>query len=182
MRLKSLARVWTKGYFAAAMAGAFALGLGGCAGDPDSARRLEASDIKLIVEATQQALEINKVGESSNWNNPANGHLGTVTPTRTYENEHRRPCRDFQQTATIDGRTRFAFDSACRTADGPWYSLHHDSLAEAIGHGNALTRPYDPFNDRYYRDPYYDPWCRFPYRDRWCGPRSGFSLGVGSRF
>ena len=161
-----------------ATATAVTLGLGACAGDLDSARGLDAADVKLIAQATQQTLEASKVGESSNWNNPVTGHLGTITPTRTFENDERQPCRDFQQTATVDGRTQFAFDSACRTADGAWYSLNYDSLADAIRHGGTQLRPYD----HYRRDPFYDPWCRFPYQDHWCGSRSGFSLGVGSRF
>lgn len=164
------------------VATAMVLGLGACAGDLDGARNLDSTDLKLIAEVTQQTLETNKVGESANWHNPATGNLGTITPTRTFERDDKRPCRDFQQTATIEGRTRFAYDSACRTADGAWYSLNYDSLADAARHGSAHARRYDPYYDRYYRDPFYDPWCRFPHRDRWCGPRSGFSLGVGSRF
>ena len=158
------------------------IGLGACAGDIDSSPGLDNADLIIIASATQHALEVGKVDESANWNNPANGHLGTITPTRTFERHGKQPCRDFQQTATIDGRTRFAFDTACRKADGAWHSDNNPSLSDAIRHGGTQIRPYDPYHDRFHRDPFNDPWCRFPYRDRWCGPRSGFSLGVGSRF
>ena len=158
------------------------LGLAACADVTVATRDLDATDLRLIAEATQDTLEKNKIGESANWSNPATGDIGTITPTRTFTQDN-RPCRDFQQTATIDGRTRFAYDIACRNADGSWYSVSRESLADAIRYGSSsYARAYDRYYDPYYRDPFYDPWCRFPYRDRWCGPRSGFSMGFGSRF
>lgn len=168
---------------AAAAALLAALCLGGCASDGAGPRGLDATDLPLIAEATRDTLEKNKVGESANWSNSATGNVGTITPTRTLASQGERPCREFQQTATIEGRTRFAYDTACRNADGGWYSLNHESLADAIRYGSAYAQPYDRrYDRRYYRDPFYDPWCRYPYRDRWCGPHSGFSMGLGSRF
>jgi len=153
---------------------ALAAALAGCAnGYVSVSDRLDASDLALAASATQGALENNKVGESANWHNPANGHLGTVTPTRTMNTAAGLPCRDLQLTATVEGRTIFAYDTACRGADGAWRSKNYATLAQAIrdGDSSAYGRPYPPH--------YYDPWCR-SWRDPFCsGPYYGSSLYYG---
>ena len=131
-----------------------ALGLAACA-DGIGPRRLDPADLSLVSETTQQTLEINKIGESANWSNPASGNRGKVTPTRTFQRDDGRPCRAFQQTATIDGRTRIAQDTACRTAAGMWQSESHSSLADAIRSDDAPA----------YGGSY--------------GPSTGVSVGVG---
>lgn len=144
-----------------------AAAIGGCAnGYVDVASRLDAGDLAQLASATQQALENNKVGQSSNWVNEANGHLGTVTPTRTFK-AGETPCRDFQQTATVEGQTIFAYDTACRTGDGSWRSKNFGSLSQAIRDGD-YRRPGYPR-----RYGYYDPWCRWPYHDPFCDPWYG---------
>lgn len=70
-------------------------------------------------QTTQRTLEHEPSGHTSEWVNPDNHHSGTVTPTRTYESES-GPCREFQQSVTIDGRTERAYGTACRQADGSW--------------------------------------------------------------
>ncbi len=69
---------------------------------------------------SQKALERNRSGQSSGWSNPDSGHRGTVTPTRTYQTAAGRPCREYQQTVTIDGKTERAYGRACRQPDGSW--------------------------------------------------------------
>jgi hypothetical protein len=72
------------------------------------------------VQTTQQALESGKTGSSSTWRNPDNGDSGTFTPTRTYQQEDGRQCREYQQTVTIGGKQEQAYGTACRQPDGSW--------------------------------------------------------------
>lgn len=112
--------------------------------------RLDAADRRLIATATQEALDKNKTGEARNWVNPANGRRGTVVPTRTYGSSA-APCREFQQMATIEGRTIIAYDVACRDAGGRWRSETYTSLVGAI----ADAPPY--YHDRYYEHHHHYP-------------------------
>jgi len=47
-------------------------------------KSMDCQDQQYHYDATQNALETQKVGQSSTWNNPGTGHSGNVTPTRTY--------------------------------------------------------------------------------------------------
>jgi len=105
-----------KGKLAATTAGAI-LGVfvGSSIGQSlDKADRLYAS------QAANTALERNASGQSSSWSNPDSGHSGTVTPVRTVHNADRSPCREYETTVTIDGRTETAYGRACRKSDGTW--------------------------------------------------------------
>src|SRR5271165_2272633 len=95
-------------------ANGFILLLAGCSGLPQVTDQIAPTDLPLVAGATQAALESNPVGQSANWTNPADAHLGTVTPYSTFVNAAGAPCRHYQQTVTIDGRTAFAYDVACR--------------------------------------------------------------------
>ena len=136
--------------------------LAGCAATPGE--RLDAADRRLVVTATQEALENNKTGEGGNWLNPANGRRGTVVPMRTYGSDA-RPCRGFQQTATIEERTIIAYDAACRDAAGRWKSEDYADLDGAIA--DAL-----PYGERDYYGHHY-PHSHSHYR---------FGLGYGHRY
>lgn len=80
----------------------------------DKADRIHAN------QTANNALERNPVGQSSTWSNPDSGHSGTVTPTRTVHTSSGLPCRDYETTVTIDGRTETAVGRACRQSDGTW--------------------------------------------------------------
>lgn len=80
----------------------------------DKADRLEAE------RTANNALEYNKSGETSSWTNPDSGHQGTITPTQTTYTDSGQPCREYQQTVTIGGKTEQAYGTACRQADGSW--------------------------------------------------------------
>ncbi|MEM7299065.1 MAG: RT0821/Lpp0805 family surface protein, partial [Bacteroidota bacterium] len=54
------------------------------------------------------------------WKNPETGVDYTVTPTRTYESDYGRPCREFSTEAVIDGRREVVYGTACREPDGSW--------------------------------------------------------------
>ena len=76
---------------------------------------------QLMAERTAQAsLEHVQTGERSTWSNPDSGATGSVTPTRTFQNDQGENCREFQQTVTIGGETEEAFGTACRQDDGSW--------------------------------------------------------------
>ncbi len=171
-----------------------AAALSGCAIDTSSlGDALDAGDRQEIARTTQQALENNKIGESSNWANPASGHRGTVTPTRTYTTGSGAPCRELQQTVAIDARTTIAYDAACRRADGAWYSVNYDSLVAAIAgarrnlaeyDGGPRGYPYYGYRYRYYGYGYAYDYPYYGYGDPYYGhgfgrPYYGFSFGYG---
>ena len=83
-------------------------------------RTMDAADRQKMQQTTQSALETNRNGAASTWSNPDTGYSGTVTPVRTYEASANRPCREYTQTVTIDGRTEQAVGTACREPDGTW--------------------------------------------------------------
>ena len=81
---------------------------------------LDERDKKLAAEAEQKALETAPTGRPVAWNNPDNGHSGTVTPTKTYQTAGGSYCREYQHTVTIDGKQEKAYGTACRQPDGSW--------------------------------------------------------------
>lgn len=93
--------------------------LGGIIGS-EVGKSLDRADRAYMERTTQQSLETQPTGQVSTWENPDNRHSGTVTPTRTYNRDDGGPCREFQQTVTIDGRTERAYGTACRQPDGSW--------------------------------------------------------------
>ncbi len=83
-------------------------------------KSLDRADRMYAERSAQSALETAPVGRSVAWSNPDSGHSGTITPTRTYQTAREQPCREYQQTVTIGGRTESAYGRACRQADGSW--------------------------------------------------------------
>lgn len=142
--------------------------LAGCASGPSVVEQIAPSDLALVAGATQSALEVNKVGQGANWTNPADGHLGTVTPYGTFVDSSGAPCRSYQQTITIGGQTAFAYDVACRNPAGLWSSVKYGSLAMPIQNGSS-SPTYRPYYAGY---PYY-PFCYGPLADPFCYPYGG---------
>ena len=89
--------------------------LGGAIGDS-----LDQRDRQLAQQANQRALETYKVGQASTWTNPDSGHSGSITPTKTFQNNQGQYCREYQQTVTVGGETEQAYGTACRQPDGSW--------------------------------------------------------------
>ncbi len=81
---------------------------------------LDERDKKLAAEAAQKALETAPTGKPVAWQNPDNGHSGTVTVVKTYQTSSSNYCREYQQTVTIDGKQEKAYGTACRQPDGSW--------------------------------------------------------------
>lgn len=83
-------------------------------------KSLDRADRAYAAQTTGQALEGNKVGQTSTWTNPDSGHSGTVTPTRTFQESSGEYCREYQQQITVGGKTETAYGTACRQPDGSW--------------------------------------------------------------
>jgi len=88
---------------------------GGALGDA-----LDQRDRELADRSNQYALEANRVGEPSTWQNPDSGNSGSITPTRTYQTSQGQFCREYQQTVVVDGQTQKVYGTACRQPDGSW--------------------------------------------------------------
>ena len=67
-----------------------------------------------------QALERAENGRPVAWRNPDNGGDYQVTPTRTYQSDGGRYCREYTTTIVVGGRTERAYGTACRQPDGSW--------------------------------------------------------------
>lgn len=83
-------------------------------------RSMDRAD-QLAAEQAYRDAQTAPIGETVTWENPDNGHYGTVTPARQGTNNATGEyCREFQQTVTIGGRTERAYGIACRQPDGSW--------------------------------------------------------------
>ena len=67
----------------------------------------------------QASLENSRSGRASEWRNPDSGNSGTITPTRTFE-EDGQYCREYRQTVTVGDETETLYGTACRQPDGSW--------------------------------------------------------------
>lgn len=83
-------------------------------------KSLDKADKLYARQTANRAFERSPVGETSTWSNPDSGHSGSVTPTKTVYASGGEPCRDYETTVTIDGRTETAVGRACRQSDGTW--------------------------------------------------------------
>jgi surface antigen len=81
---------------------------------------LGAVDRRRAREAIHTALEWLPVGRLKVWRNPDNGHWGTVTATRTYQDAKGAWCREYSQTVTLGGDENQESGVACRGIDGAW--------------------------------------------------------------
>lgn len=81
---------------------------------------LDQRDRELAQRNAQLALETAPTGSSSEWRNPDNGHYGSFTPTRTYQDGSGAYCREYQQTIIVGGERQQGWGTACRQPDGSW--------------------------------------------------------------
>ena len=86
----------------------------------DIGSSLDKADQLYAERTARDSLESAPTGTTSTWENPDNGHEGTFTPTDTYYRDEYTPCREYQQTVTIGGKTETAYGTACRDANGDW--------------------------------------------------------------
>ena len=78
-------------------------------------RSMDNIDQRCVGYALEHAPDRHRVA----WNNAENGHDYAVEPTRTFERDGRY-CREYQTTATSDGRRQNVYGTACRKPDGSW--------------------------------------------------------------
>jgi len=81
---------------------------------------LDERDKKMAAEAERKALETAPSGTAVTWQNPDNGHKGTVTPVRTYQTSTGQYCREYQTDVIIGDKKDKAYGTACRQPDGSW--------------------------------------------------------------
>jgi surface antigen len=96
--------------------------LGGLAGGALGST-LDTQDRRIAAQNSQNALETAPSGTTTTWRNPDSGHSGTLTPTRTYQNNSSQYCREFQQTITVGGKQEQSYGTACRQPDGAWKTV-----------------------------------------------------------
>ncbi len=83
-------------------------------------RSMDRAD-QLAAQQAYQKAQTAPIGQTIRWDNPDNGHYGTVTPVRQGTNDATGEyCREFQQTVTIGGKSQQAYGVACRQPDGSW--------------------------------------------------------------
>ena len=82
--------------------------------DLDDAERLK------LASATQYALENQRSGTRTVWDNPDRRVCVVVVPKPAFKNELNQYCREFQQSIAIDGKKQSAYGTACRQPDGQW--------------------------------------------------------------
>ena len=68
----------------------------------------------------QRALEYNQTNKRSVWHNPDAGHDVEFVPTRTFQTNDGRYCREYQTVIRVGGRSEQGYGTACRQPDGSW--------------------------------------------------------------
>jgi surface antigen len=84
---------------------------------------VEEGDRRMAAEAVQRALNGASDGTTVSWNNPANGHQGSIAPMHTYQALGGGQCREYETATTIEGRPSQDRGVACRGGDGTWKLL-----------------------------------------------------------
>ena len=67
-----------------------------------------------------RSLEYSQTNETTHWSNPDTGNAYSMTPTRTWQSDNGRYCREYQSDVVIGGRRETAYGTACRQPDGSW--------------------------------------------------------------
>lgn len=81
---------------------------------------LDAMDRQLATQAWDRAYDA-PVGQTIKWDNPDNGHRGTITPVREGRSTSTNGrCREYKQSIFIDGQAQTAVGQACQNSDGTW--------------------------------------------------------------
>ena len=81
---------------------------------------VDNKDKELAAQSAKKALDTAPSGTTVTWQNPDNGHTGTVTPVRTYQTGTGQYCREYTQTVIIENRPQQSYGTACRQPDGSW--------------------------------------------------------------
>jgi len=66
--------------------------------------RVAARHVRVIRGIAVKRLETAPGATTVPWRNPDNGHVGTVTPVRTYQASSGGYCREYETTVTVGGK------------------------------------------------------------------------------
>lgn len=84
------------------------------------ARYLDKADIMYHRQAIEESYS-KPLNKTTRWENDANGHSGTITPTREgYQASTGNLCRQYKQTITVESKTETGVGTACQNYDGTW--------------------------------------------------------------
>jgi|SaaInl4_150m_RNA_FD_contig_21_1787033_length_842_multi_5_in_0_out_0_2 surface antigen len=76
---------------------------------------------RVYMNQAQDSAHAAPVGRRISWNNPDNGHAGSVTPKRDgYDRISGDYCREYETTIFVDGREETVLGTACQKPDGSW--------------------------------------------------------------
>ena len=84
---------------------------------------MDNTDVGMANQALAQALQTRARGQSLTWSNPANQHLGSVTPLRTFIHPSGKYCRDYREQLYIGSASQQWQDTAGLEPDGRWHLL-----------------------------------------------------------
>jgi surface antigen len=92
--------------------------LAGAAIGSNIGKQLDDNDRRRMREAEARAYTA-PINEPIVWNNPDNGHSGTVKPVR---DGHRGDeyCREFESDIAVGGKHEKGYGTACQQPDGSW--------------------------------------------------------------
>ena len=82
-------------------------------------KSMDEADVAYANRSQQNALNNGVSGQPVAWQNPDNGHNGTIVPQPAYQSNGTY-CREFTQTITVGGQTQNGYGTACRQPDGSW--------------------------------------------------------------
>lgn len=82
-------------------------------------KSMDQSDRDHYQLAAQRAASA-PINQPIQWNNPDNGHSGTVTAINDGRDQAGEYCRKYRSTVVIDGRSQDAYGTACQQPDGTW--------------------------------------------------------------
>ena len=93
--------------------------LAGAAIGSSIGKQLDDNDRRRMREAEARAYTA-PLREPIVWNNPDNGHRGTVTPTRDGHRQDGSYCREFDSDIVVGGKHEHGYGTACQQPDGSW--------------------------------------------------------------
>jgi surface antigen len=79
-------------------------------------RHLDERDRQQVYSALEE-------DTTTTWHNPETDTRYTFEPTRTFQDEQGRVCRDYTTDIEVEGRQEVATGTACRRADGTWETI-----------------------------------------------------------
>lgn len=81
---------------------------------------IEKQDRDAIDQLVGFALEKNKSGESTNWQDPSGAGVASITPIRTFRAADGKWCREYTQATKLGSNDETLRGIACRGSDGLW--------------------------------------------------------------